>query len=73
MVFEATYLVAVLTAGQKSLCCGQYPAQMSKVLRPNNLNLRIRSLKNYEKRLAGAKNGVNKEFHFQTWRRFSSE
>ena len=28
-------------------------------------------MKNYEKRLAGAKNGVNKEFHFQTWRRFS--
>jgi hypothetical protein len=38
-----------------------------------SLNLRIRSLKNYEKRLAGARNGVIKESHFQTWRRFSSE
>src|SRR5580692_11376905 len=36
MVFEATYLVAVLTAGHMSLCCGQYGAQMSKVLRPIN-------------------------------------
>ena len=36
MVFEATYLVAVLTPGHMSACCGQYGAQMSKVLRPNN-------------------------------------
>src|ERR1700751_1900682 len=36
MVFEATYLVAVLTAGQMSLCCGQNGAQMSKVFRPIN-------------------------------------
>src|SRR6202451_510155 len=36
MVFEATYLVAVLTAGQISLCCGQNGAQRSKVLRPIN-------------------------------------
>src|SRR5580658_1177984 len=36
MVFEATYLVAVLTAGQMSLCCGQNRAQMSKVFRPSN-------------------------------------
>src|ERR1700722_5082091 len=36
MAFEATYLVAVLTAGHMSLCCGQYGAQMSKVLRPSN-------------------------------------
>src|SRR5262249_10404999 len=36
MVFEATYLVAVFTAGQKSPCCGQCAAQISKVLRPNN-------------------------------------
>src|SRR5215469_13277607 len=36
IVFEATYLVAVLTAGQISLCCGQNFAQMSKVLRPIN-------------------------------------
>src|SRR5215467_15136448 len=36
MVFEATYLVAVLTAGQMSLCCGQNCAQMSKVFRPSN-------------------------------------
>src|SRR5262245_38512200 len=36
MVFDATYLVAVLTAGQMSLCCGQYGAQMSKVFRPIN-------------------------------------
>src|SRR6266852_3199264 len=36
MVFEATYLVAVLTAGHMSLCCGQNSAQMSKVLRPSN-------------------------------------
>src|SRR6266478_2643810 len=35
-VFEATYLVDVLTAGQKSLCCGQNFAQISKVLRPSN-------------------------------------
>jgi len=34
MVFEATYLVAVLTAGQMSLCCGQNGAQISKVFRP---------------------------------------
>ena len=36
MVFEATYLVAVLTAGHMSLCCGQNGAQMSKVFRPIN-------------------------------------
>src|SRR5260370_39871825 len=36
MVFEATYLVAVLTAGHMSLCCGQNDAQMSRVLRPIN-------------------------------------
>src|SRR5437660_5620514 len=36
MVFEATYLVAVMTAGQMSLCCGQNGAQMSKVFRPSN-------------------------------------
>src|SRR5882757_11248702 len=36
MVFEATYLVAELTAGHMSLCSGQNRAQMSKVLRPNN-------------------------------------
>src|SRR5512143_58058 len=36
MVFEATYLVAVLTPGHASACCGQYAAQISKVLRPNN-------------------------------------
>src|SRR5512135_798363 len=36
MVFEATYLVAVLTPGHASACCGQYDAQMSKVFRPNN-------------------------------------
>src|SRR6266536_5994240 len=36
MVLEATYLVAVLTPGHTSACCGQNPAQMSKVLRPNN-------------------------------------
>ena len=36
MVFEAKYLVAVLTAGHMSLCCGQNRAQMSKVLRPSN-------------------------------------
>src|SRR5512141_419310 len=36
MVFEATYLVAVLTPGHASACCGQYGAQISKVLRPNN-------------------------------------
>src|SRR5208283_666564 len=35
IAFEATYLVAVLTAGQMSLCCGQYCAQSSNVLRPN--------------------------------------
>src|SRR5271167_251010 len=36
MVFETTYLVAVLTAGQMSLCCGQNSAQISKVFRPSN-------------------------------------
>src|SRR5664279_761454 len=36
MLFEATYLVAVLTAGHTSPCCGQNCAQMSKVLRPSN-------------------------------------
>src|SRR5215469_9938937 len=36
MVFEATYFVAGLTPGQMSACCGQYAAQISKVLRPNN-------------------------------------
>ena len=36
MAFEATYLVAVLTAGQMSLCCGQNGAQISKVFRPSN-------------------------------------
>src|SRR6266851_5220411 len=36
MVFEATYLVAVLTAVQTWLCCGQNFAQMSKVFRPIN-------------------------------------
>src|SRR5512132_2661961 len=36
MVFEATYLVAVLTPGHASACCGQNGAQISKVLRPNN-------------------------------------
>src|SRR5208282_6791798 len=36
MVFEATYLVAVLTAGHRSPCCGQNRARMSKVPRPSN-------------------------------------
>src|SRR5258708_15803619 len=36
MVFEATYLVAALTPGHSSARCGQYGAQISKVLRPNN-------------------------------------
>src|SRR5580692_2491480 len=36
MVFEATYLVAVFTAGQTSLCCGQKDAKLSKVFRPSN-------------------------------------
>src|SRR4030066_2516407 len=36
MVFEATYLVAVLTPGHASPWCGQYGAQISKVLRPNH-------------------------------------
>src|SRR5664279_5165007 len=36
MVFKATYLVAVLTVGHMSLCCGQNGAQLSKVLRPSN-------------------------------------
>src|SRR5512145_1693087 len=35
-VFDAMYLVAVLTPGHTSACCGQYGAQISKVLRPNN-------------------------------------
>src|SRR5271154_4332288 len=36
MAFEATYLVALLTPGQISLCCGQKGAQMSKVFRPSS-------------------------------------
>ena len=36
MVFEATYLDAVWTADQMSLCCGQCGAQMANVLRPIN-------------------------------------
>src|SRR5580700_12319266 len=36
MVFEATYLVAVLTPGQMSVCCGQNCAEVSKVFRPIN-------------------------------------
>src|SRR6266545_2568746 len=36
MVCEATNLVAVLTPGHASAWCGQYGAQISKVLRPNN-------------------------------------
>src|SRR5579859_5650712 len=36
IVFEATYLVAGLTPGHMSPCCGQTGAQISKVLRPNN-------------------------------------
>src|SRR5215467_8718207 len=36
MVFETTYLVAVLTPGHSSVCFGQKGAQISKVLRPNN-------------------------------------
>src|SRR5216684_9192693 len=35
MVFETTYLVAVLTAGQTSLCCGQNRAKLSKVFLPS--------------------------------------
>jgi hypothetical protein len=44
MVFEATYLVAVLTAGQTSLCCGQNRAKLSKVFRPSNKSNGIPSL-----------------------------
>src|SRR5512141_595921 len=36
LVFEATYLVAVLTPGHSSACCGQNGSQMSNVLRPNS-------------------------------------
>src|SRR5512138_179705 len=36
LVFEATYLVAVLTPVHSSACCGQNGSQMSKVVRPNN-------------------------------------
>src|SRR5512143_91822 len=36
MVLEATYFVAALTPGHASPCCGQYDAQISKVLRPSN-------------------------------------
>src|SRR6185436_5824854 len=38
-VFEATYLVAVLTLGQMSPCCGQNDAQISKVLRPRSKSI----------------------------------
>src|SRR5919108_4655180 len=36
LVFEATYLVAGLTPGHASACCGQNDAQISKVLRPTS-------------------------------------
>src|SRR5215207_6986638 len=36
LVFEATYLVAVLTPGHSSACFGQNGSQISKVLRPTN-------------------------------------
>src|SRR5450759_2134253 len=36
MVLEATYLVADMTPGHASACCGQYGAQISKVVRPTN-------------------------------------
>src|SRR5215470_14258631 len=44
MVFEATYLVAVLTLGQMSPCCGQNDAQISKVLRPNKRSICISNI-----------------------------
>src|SRR4029434_7427629 len=44
MVFEATYLVAVLTPGQMSPCCGQNAAQISKVLRPSNRSIGISNI-----------------------------
>src|SRR5258707_6843734 len=44
MVFEATYLVAVLTLGQMSPCCGQNAAQISKVLRPSNRSIGISNI-----------------------------
>src|SRR5207253_6544893 len=44
MVFEATYLVAVLTLGQMSPCCGQNAAQISKVLRPSNRSTGISNI-----------------------------
>ena len=34
-VFEATYLVAVLTTGQMSLCCGPNGTRMAPSHRPN--------------------------------------
>src|SRR5690349_15097889 len=36
MVFEATYLVAVLEPGHMSACLGQNGSQISKVLRPSS-------------------------------------
>src|SRR5215475_13043455 len=44
IVFEATYLVAVLTLGQMSPCCGQNAAQISEVLRPNNRSIGISNI-----------------------------
>src|SRR4030095_10714742 len=44
MVFDATYLVAVLTRGQMSPCCGQNAAQISKVLRPNKRSIGISNI-----------------------------
>src|SRR5688572_9994794 len=44
MLFEATYLVAVLTRGQMSPCCGQNAAQISKVLRPSNRSIGISNI-----------------------------
>src|SRR5437016_8494287 len=44
MVLEATYLMAVLTLGQMSPCCGQNAAQISKVLRPSNRSIGISNI-----------------------------
>src|ERR1044072_2189189 len=41
LVFEATYLVAVLTPGHISPCCGQNDSQISNVLRPSNRSIGI--------------------------------
>src|SRR6266446_6778239 len=59
LVFEATYLVAVLTPGQISPCCGQNAAQISKVLRPSNRSIGISNIFFTAAPIAGSSKGAH--------------